>query len=312
MITVIVPFYNAESFISLLIDSLNEQEDDRFEVVFVDDNSDDDTVNLIRSKKQKYPFEIVSSASSGPGAARNTGVECARFDYITFVDSDDYVSSAFIKRFIEAIDDECCDIIESLFKVVSLPDYNVISVPDVEKFLNAESRFLQILMGDLPRTSWAKLFKKKFLIENKILYPDGILNGEDHVFLLKAYAAASSVGTVYEQLYFWVRRPGSLTQRVVTEKNITDFYSVSTIKKEMLKSVVNDFDFAVAYDGFVRRLFKEARALLRQISDAGNSSLLQSELIRLLTDTHFSDEVAYILESHPDYYYDVIELQYEK
>lgn len=306
MLSIIVPVFNSQDFIEPLMSSLNEQVDNRFEVIYVDDGSEDNSIEVIKAFDHLYPYKIFSSDSHGPGGARNTGINNASFDYVTFVDSDDYLSNLFVCLFLKKLEVEHFDIVESLFTVVSMPDGSVLSSPDLNAYLSSASRFEQILLGSLPRTSWAKVYSKDFLIKSDIFYPDSILNGEDHVFLLKAYSSAQKISVIYEQLYFWVRRPGSLTQRTISEQHVHDFYAVSTVKKQLMEHKYENECSEYIYDGFVRRLFKEARMLLKSIDDTPSSVFLSTKLVSSLCDSHFSKEVEYVRNNHPGYYYDVI------
>ena len=96
MITVICPCYNAEKYIDKTIFSLLDQErvNFKFEIIFIDDGSTDNTLELLnRSKKffddKGIQIKIISQNNSGAGAARNKGIKSASFDYLAFLDSDD-------------------------------------------------------------------------------------------------------------------------------------------------------------------------------------------------------------------------------
>jgi glycosyltransferase involved in cell wall biosynthesis len=87
--SVIIPFYNASMVISNSITSIINQEFNNFEVIFVDDGSVDDSVEIINSYNFKDPVKIISQKNKGQGAARNNGILCSTGEYIAFLDADD-------------------------------------------------------------------------------------------------------------------------------------------------------------------------------------------------------------------------------
>ena len=96
MITVICPCYNAEKYIDKTISSLLSQEifNFKFEVIFINDGSTDNTLELLNKSKKLFDakdiqIKIISQDNSGAGAARNKGIKSASFDYLAFLDSDD-------------------------------------------------------------------------------------------------------------------------------------------------------------------------------------------------------------------------------
>lgn len=96
-LSIIVPAYNAESTITQCIDSLITQTLKDIEIILIDDNSTDGTLSIMNFYKEKYSHKIIvlqsnkSRDKSGPGYARNLGIQLATGKYIGFVDSDDWV-----------------------------------------------------------------------------------------------------------------------------------------------------------------------------------------------------------------------------
>ena len=87
-VSIIIPTYNREKYLSKAIDSVLAQTYPYYELIVVDDGSDDNTAELIN----KYGSDIVyiRQENKGPAAARNTGVQAARFNLLAFLDSDDF------------------------------------------------------------------------------------------------------------------------------------------------------------------------------------------------------------------------------
>lgn len=88
MFSIVVPAYNAAQFINRSIDSILRQKDENFEIIVVDDGSEDDTIDIIKNIINDK-IRVVSQKNTGVSGARNTGISMAKGDYICFLDADD-------------------------------------------------------------------------------------------------------------------------------------------------------------------------------------------------------------------------------
>lgn len=96
-ISVIIPAYNAAPYIEAVLDKLVTLEE--VEIIVVDDGSTDNTVELLKNKYQDK-INLIQQNQKGPATARNTGVELATTDYITFIDADDNINLPIFKEII--------------------------------------------------------------------------------------------------------------------------------------------------------------------------------------------------------------------
>lgn len=130
-ISVVCPVYNSASFITATLDSVAGQRALPWEIIIVDDGSDDDTVAIVRHWADKHPhirLEIVSASHRGPGAARNSGVKKARGDWISFLDSDDH----WMPEKLSIVSRE----------IISNPDCNFLCHNEIEKSADFRQRLL--------------------------------------------------------------------------------------------------------------------------------------------------------------------------
>ena len=89
-ISVIMPVYNVSNYLQNSIDSIKNQTFEDIEIICVNDGSTDNSVELLNSISQEFPdFKIVTQENSGPGIARNVGIDHAEGEYIAFLDADD-------------------------------------------------------------------------------------------------------------------------------------------------------------------------------------------------------------------------------
>ncbi|MBY6917960.1 glycosyltransferase [Clostridium botulinum] len=92
-LSIIIPVYNSEKTIEKCLDSIIVQELEGKEIILIDDGSKDNSLKILLKYEKKYDYiKVVSQKNMGQGIARNRGIEIAKGDYITFVDSDDYIS----------------------------------------------------------------------------------------------------------------------------------------------------------------------------------------------------------------------------
>ena len=121
-ISVIIPMYNAEKYIKKTLNSIIEQSYQNWEIIIIENGSEDKSPDIIREYEKKYPeIRMIKGPGKGPGPARNRGLKLAKGDYIVFVDADDYISENFIKQLDEGAADRNADII--LYTIIKiLPD----------------------------------------------------------------------------------------------------------------------------------------------------------------------------------------------
>lgn len=95
-ISVIVPVYNASTYIGRCIESVQAQTYKKWELILVDDGSKDDSLNICSEYASKDTrIHVIHQENAGPGIARNTGIDMANGEYIVFIDSDDYIEKEY-------------------------------------------------------------------------------------------------------------------------------------------------------------------------------------------------------------------------
>ena len=111
-VSVVIPVYNGENYISTCLDSLVNQTLQELEVIVINDGSTDRTLDILNQYKQDYPklFKIYSIENSGQGVARNIGVTYATGDFLAFVDSDDYVACEVYEQLYNYAKKNCYDL----------------------------------------------------------------------------------------------------------------------------------------------------------------------------------------------------------
>lgn len=199
-VSIIVPVYNGEEYISRCLNSLVTQTLKDIEVIVVDDGSKDNTKIILDEFVSKYPqkVRVCSISNGGQGRARNYGVQFATGKYIGFVDSDDYVIPTMY---------------ETLFNIAIRDDYDLVisayhRVDEHGKILFSEMKERKENKLDINTSPWNKLYKKSLWDEYDIKFAEGLWY-EDLEAVIPFLFISNRIGWVTEPVYFYVQRPDS-------------------------------------------------------------------------------------------------------
>lgn len=212
-ISTIIPIYNSSKFLGRCLDSLLESQIDCLEneIILVDDGSTDDSLKICEQYATLHQnIRVFTQENQGPSTARNLGIEKATGEYITFVDSDDYVERKYfevINKYLNAKYD------------LLIFGYNKITDGVVEKkILQNKSLDRSEILKQIEKTStsmnlfWfphTKVYKSSML--DKIRFNTNIFIGEDTIFNIEVMADSNSLHTMEECLYNYVYNEDSLT-----------------------------------------------------------------------------------------------------
>ena len=226
LISVVVPIYNVEKYLRLCLDSLLMQTYTNFEVLMINDGSPDDSANICKEYLAKdRRFQYFEKENSGPSDTRNYGIEHSKGEYITFVDSDDWLKETFLADLYEAITRTGADIALSTYiKYDDLQSvYNIPIIGEYYERIWMSDEFIRELpkleMKDNSYSNpWAKLFKRELF--RTIRFPKGKLI-EDTRTNIKLFLESSRLVYINKCLYFYRIRGGAVIQ-TITEKLLED------------------------------------------------------------------------------------------
>jgi hypothetical protein len=203
IVSVVIPVYNTGERIKPLVDSLLRQSlpASSYEVVFVDDGSTDGTPAFLDSLAAEHAnITVLHIANSGwPGRPRNVGIDTARGTYVFFADHDDWLGTEALERLTRYAEQHHADVVVG--RVVG-------HGRNVPTELFRRNRPRAVLGADplLSILTPAKLFRRQFLVDRGIRFPEGRVRLEDHLFVMKAYFAASVISVLADYpCYHWVR-----------------------------------------------------------------------------------------------------------
>jgi CDP-glycerol glycerophosphotransferase len=224
-LSVVVPFYNVGAYIGDCLDSIARQTWTDFEAILVDDGSPDDSAVVAKEFCGRDPrFRIVEQDNAGLGPARNTGLEQAAGEYVTFVDSDDLVTRHGFGLLIKALDQTGSDFAGGNARRFNnsygvRPSWLHGQTFTVDRLATHISETPQLV---LDRMVWNKVYRRSFWDEYGYRFP--AIRYEDYPVTLKAHLDAVTVDTVAAPVYYWRERESgdSITQQKFQLANIRD------------------------------------------------------------------------------------------
>lgn len=246
-VSIIVPVYGVEQYLPKCLDSLVNQTLKEIEIILVNDASPDHSDKVMREYQAKYPDIIKCiflTENVRQGGARNRGIEVATGEYITFVDSDDYIDVTMCEKIYNKAKNNNSDIVCCLIKR-----------PDLIKNTNyVYSYFDERILGELTEKKrevamlsggpvCAKLYKRELLIENNIRFPEK-MKYEDTAIAFWFFLCAKRVDVVDEALYAYIPREGSTVHECNAEGHYDRLKAAEVIleKTRKIRETINAYD----------------------------------------------------------------------
>ncbi|RKQ89826.1 CDP-glycerol glycerophosphotransferase (TagB/SpsB family) [Mycolicibacterium mucogenicum 261Sha1.1M5] len=231
LVSVIVPVFNGEQFLTRCLDSIFAQTMPDFEVLVVNDGSTDETASILAEYAAARPeLTVIEQANAGQGAARNRALGEARGEFVLFVDADDFIERVTLQVTTErALEDES-DLVHFDWKFVrAKPDHlGTYDYYNIEPFWHqrllhgAECEQLFRMHSYFSVTN---LYRRSFLNENNLRYEEGQIY-EDNPFLAQVFSLVECVSLVHSPLYIIQANPTSSTKSGTdTSKHMRDHLS---------------------------------------------------------------------------------------
>ena len=259
MISVIVPVYNVEKYLSRCIDSILNQTYKDFEIILFDDGSKDNSGKICDEYAAKNKnIKVIHSENGGLSNARNKGTEASGGEYITFVDSDDLIHKNYLEVLITLIDKNNADI--SCCNFNFFDDNSIIgfeNISDNSKCLDNMNATSEMLYGKIHGSSaCAILLKREIAIKNKFM--PGKYH-EDDLISFKFFISAKKIAYTSSKLYYYYQRTGSIMhsqfgQIAIDELDAADYivenckqYDDCVIKAAYVKKFSNYKDVLITY-----------------------------------------------------------------
>ena len=217
--SIILPVYNVAPYLPKCLDSLLNQTLSDIEIICVNDGSKDNSLAVLEEYAARDArIVIIDQQNSGPGVARNRGIEAAKGEYIGFVDPDDWVDINMYEQMYNVARSEDADLIECGILVHNEKNNQTklkVEFQDVirGRSFNWQDHPAYLFQGIT--AAWNKFCRASLLKEKQIRFSSGYC-AEDHVFTIALRLFAQKVIYLPQPFYHYLTRTGSLTQHLST------------------------------------------------------------------------------------------------
>ena len=216
--SIIIPVYNAESYLDQCLLSLEGQTYEDLEIICIDNNSSDRSTEVIASHVNKDSrVKFVSQPIQGVSNARNAGLDAAQGDYVFFIDADDFVKPTLVEKVLTAAEDANADVVmfpyDHYFE--HLNEYRLISQAKMEPPSADTAELGSKLFFYTTPSACLKAFKRSLLEEHQIRFDPEVRFGEDLLFSFSVLMLAKKIYQIHGAALYHYRKEveGSATQR---------------------------------------------------------------------------------------------------
>ena len=246
LISVIIPVYQVEKYIERCLKSVINQTYNNIEIVLIDDGSKDQSGKICDEyAKRDKRIIVIHKKNEGVSITRNVGLDNAHGNYITFVDSDDYVDEKYIENLYRQAKINNADI-----SITGTQDFKddferIIKFRPYESVLNKEKAIKELLSEKyFTCVIWGKLYKRELWNNIKFNPQTKIAEDFEVIYLLLKKANIVSIDTT-DLLYFYRIRPDSANAYKYNKDFENEIYLTEKIKEDVMNNFPKIYDYAI-------------------------------------------------------------------
>lgn len=245
LISIVVPVYKVEKYLNECVDSILHQTYSNFELILVDDGSPDKCGEICDNYAciDKRVI-VIHKANGGLSDARNAGINIAKGKYLTFVDSDDYISNEYLSVLYQAASESDAEIVQG---AESQQPETLDQIKDFYKVeLSSEQALKNMFLFDIVQVmAWGKLYRSSLFHE--IRYPKGKVN-EDNFTTYKLIEKANKIVCLPRIIYYYRINPTGIMNKKFTESRFDILQTPEEIKNYFsgdIHRIQKEFDYYV-------------------------------------------------------------------
>lgn len=278
LVSIVIPIYNVAEYLSRCLDSVCRQTYQNIEVILINDGSTDCSEEIAKTYcAQDKRFKLITQENGGLSSARNAGLNYANGKYITFIDSDDYISDDYIAYLYSLItktdsDIAVCDAVRFYTDKRPCP---VECNPRPEIYTSVQALELLLYRKKIGNSAWGKLYRSELFQE--IRYPIGLYY-EDMATIYKILAKSSKIVLGAKQNYYYFQRSDGIMLSNFNEKKL----DAILITKEIVKYIEENFPELLP--AAKSRQFISCMQTLRNIPLRKQYANNRQEIIKLIQD----------------------------
>lgn len=240
-VSIIVPVYNVEKYVSRCLDSCVNQSFEDIEIICVNDGSTDRSLEILEAYARfDSRVKIISKENGGLSSARNVGVEAAQGEYILYVDSDDYISSTTVERVYDNAQKNNSDVVifDYYWLRAKASERRALTIePFGNKYVNSTFNADSVdtdAYKYVPVSAWIKLYRTDLLKNNGITFDEGLIY-EDISYWAKVFVKAKRISYLNEPLYaYMVGREDQIMAR--NDEKLFDIIKIYEIVEKEFKA----------------------------------------------------------------------------
>ena len=238
LISVIVPVYNVEKYVGRCLTSIINQSYTNIEIIVVNDGSTDNSLSVCEEYAAKDNRIILfSQENRGLSGARNTGLRHYTGEYVTFVDSDDWIHHNMIEYLYNILvrhDSEMslCGSLRVSEGIIADKQYK-----ELEGTTYTCDTYMKLFLNGTFTACWSRLFRQDVI--NGVEFPEG-LNCEDYIYMYEAIRRVNTVAVINLPLYYYFVREDSIVNESFNLKKFDQFYSARKLY-ELVKTQTPEY-----------------------------------------------------------------------
>jgi glycosyltransferase involved in cell wall biosynthesis len=212
VVSIIIPVYNAQQYIKACIDSLLRQTYPYFEIICVDDGSQDQSYEVLKEYAERDDrITVITQENQFAGAARNIGMERAKGKYLLFLDADDFFCGDMLECIVDKAEKECAEIVvfdaymyDDVSDKVTNASWNVLQKGLFGEGIKSAKELSKVIFNFTVPASWNKLFLKAYVTQNNLRFQN-IKRTNDLYFTYSALSCAKRIGILNKKLIYYRR-----------------------------------------------------------------------------------------------------------
>lgn len=282
LVSVVVPVYNVEAYIAKCINSIISQTYADLEILLIDDGSEDASGEICETFAQKDKrIAVYHKTNGGLSSARNYGIDRATGRFVTFIDSDDYVSENYISDLLLNCENDGISICfhqkvrENCPISTRVAEYTACSCETI----TPKEAVIRFFNDNNYVSAWGKLYPLTFFED--VRFPVGMIY-EDYATIYKLYRKAKRICVLETRNYFYVMRSNSITNRSLSRKNMDMINVLNDIEYTLTKENYEDS----VTESFLGSKTKCLMYLYYKISISANVSEFKNELLLINSKIH--------------------------
>lgn len=311
-ISIIIPIYNCEKFLNKCLDSVINQTYKNLEIICVNDGSKDNSLEIIKEyQKKDERIVIIDKQNEGVSAARNDAIKKSTGEYITFIDSDDWIELNTIEILYNTLIENDVDVIRGNYYLNT--DYDKCTV--VENLLELKNKKIckdnfseelidKLLVGTIQSYIWLLLIKRDCILRCNLLFKEDISLMEDAIFYVELFNNINSIYFLDKPLYHYYFNVNSCTKsdkfyvRNINNLVKVDDYLIKIIQSSKFKSssrtmIINNRIASIILDNFYS-LYRSFNGNKKDLKKIMNDILDNQGIYNLLCISNLNNVKNYI------------------